>query len=318
MQNTSTNPVIPFLESLPEGIRNLQAADAGWMVQALRDDLTHSEVPQLLALRVASKLGSTKYITPQGLCERLAGVLGILYEHEDTQVDEADADFVRWVECLHAQGTHKDEKKAMTWDLPTLPLPVDWEEVQNRAGDLLDPACRRRVLQGIPDYPDLKKPATNNTAIRIPYDNVLRNWDHQLRDLQRTLATLHLTLLQDRRLEDYDLPDGSRQLQNAFAISSGIRKGIEQHRLKQIDPKLVPEKANEEHLVKKEDLSLLDKRQRVLRLRSGFKGGKGYANPYPIPFRPFNGSKGKGKGKGGKGKGLRAIFSAKPPSPAQP
>ena len=87
-------------------------------------------------------------------------------------------------------------------------------------------------------------------------------------------------------------------------------------RLQSIDEKLVPQ-AEAEVLVKKEDLSLLEKRQKIEKSFS-FKG-KGRRSFFSSSFRPYNGkSNGKGKGKGGKGGRGRprpsATFSSSPPS----
>lgn len=135
----------------------------------------------------------------------------------------------------------------------------------------------------------------------------------------RATATLHLTFIEDHRLQNYQLPTLGEQLENIFALTASLSKALENQRLKLVDQKLV--QPVEEGLITKEDLKTLDSNQKMEKQLHGRgygfgrgkgKGGKGHYHPYYSSQWHGKGGKG-GKGKGGKGKGYKPKFQFKAP-----
>lgn len=135
-----------------------------------------------------------------------------------------------------------------------------------------------------------------------PSDKQWMSWDNWVRDIQRALTCVHLTMLGDRTMLHMDLPTVEQQLEVAFALAAGLSKNIENHRLKAIHRGLVPPAPDAEFIVSKEDARHLENQQKIERtVRGPFpskgksKGkGKGYHS-----YHPYAGhGRGKGKGKG--------------------
>ena len=105
----------------------------------------------------------------------------------------------------------------------------------------------------------------------------IQGWDSQARDIMRMVATLQMALGEDPVLHRFQLPAATEQVQGLFAAAACLSKAITIHRLRTIDPRLVPPRETEQNLVDKDDLKLLQDRIQTGKLR-----GKGYR------YRPYH------------------------------
>jgi hypothetical protein len=156
---------------------------------------------------------------------------------------------------------------------------------------------RKQLVQALPTFAEIPKaPPCNAPSNKIPRDDKLWTlWDNQVRDIMRAVVALHLSAQDDPSCRV--LPPPVQQLQDLFALASCLSKSIEAHRLKCVDTRLAPSSSPEDNvLIAKEEVLLLEKRAKITKQLSGYKGNS-------FAFRRPYGFKGKGKSKGFSGKG---------------
>lgn len=193
------------------------------------------------------------------------------------------------------------------WQNEKLSLTTRLATLTEQATKLQEVPVRKRILSGLPLFTQIPKAAHNNAPRPHPSDKLWAQWENMARDVLRMTATTYLCFIGDPKMEHYVLPPMQEQIENVFALTVALAKSIELHRLKAINRGLLPEMGEQENLVKKEDLQLLERhskmdRQLTHNRKWGWKGGRGKGKGFH-PYSSFqsNYGRGKGKGKGGRG-----------------
>lgn len=162
-------------------------------------------------------------------------------------------------------------------------------------------STRKRLTKGLPVFAGLPRAPVNNTPKTIAHDSKYIGWYNQVTEVQRVLCVTYLQLTQSESLDTFDLVPPREQLQSAFIMLQALCQAIHIFRLTTLDSRLMPEAEAEVQLVKKEDMSLLERKFKV---ENRFKNYNSYSSFRRSPYGYNGKGKGKGKGKGGgKGKG---------------
>lgn len=298
--------VVQFVRGLPESLDGLRREDAAYLVQHLQQDGPNLELSTMQATEISRRLGTERICSPADFCLRLAQALSLVYELDSVPIDAADHELSKLLETFRVRVREPkpkaDDENAFRWEQPRLAVPARFLAVCEKRHQLQEAVLRKKLLHGLPLFDGLTKAPINNTKVSVLHDQQYSSWYNQLRDVQRCLLSLHLTLSRDVVLSPYleALPPSHEQLENCFGLVVALAQGISNFRLRQIDQRLLPEKEEEPVLVQKEDLRTIEARTKMDRTVRG--RGKGTYFPTSYRYSPYGAWHGRGKGFKGKGK----------------
>lgn len=172
--------------------------------------------------------------------------------------------------------------------------PNRWTHLLAEAANLQEPNTRKKLMLGMPHFVEIPKAPANNAPRVHPQDKTWANWDNWVRDIMRSILTVHLSLIKDLSLEGLQVPHADTILESTFALAAALSKNLELHRLKTVDTRLLPPRPEAGALISKEDLAILD---RTSKLEKTLGKGKSKGKSYYPKYQPYSSQSWHGRGK---------------------
>ena len=223
-----TQAVLHFIRGLPESVDGLRREDAACLIEHLQQEGASLELSTMQATEVARRLGSDRICSPTDLCWRLSQALSLVFELDNVPIDATDNELSKLLETLRQRSKGRSAEEApFRWEQPRLPIPTRFAAVAEKRHQLQEAVVRKKLLHGLPLFVGLTKAPVNNTKVSVLHDQQYTSWYNQLRDVQRSLLSLHLTLARDESLQPYleTLPPSHEQLENCFGLVTSLAQG---------------------------------------------------------------------------------------------